>query len=575
MVRWYHPPNLVRTGIDVLLSTLFGRHSDPRLLEALNPKNGSTFYDYSSRADVDGRFWLDYAADTGDGWNPTYAVARELAKKQLHFAAPDGSELVAARGSVLVFGGDEVYPVASRGGYRVRLEQVYRAAFAASTGPLPDVFALPGNHDWYDSLASFLRVFCTQRAFGGCATRQERSYFALRLPHDWWIFAVDIQLARDIDGPQTEYFREIAEQFMKGDARIILCTPEPHWIYATRYVKQGYDESNLDFLQECVIRDRGKILLYLSGDLHHYQRYEREQGGIQKITAGGGGAFLHPTHQQPAELKDGFRRALSYPTVRESARLCWRNLLFPFLNPTFGMATAAAYVLIAWLVPRLDQAPTAAAALASAFHEIPRQPLLGAWLVTIVLAWVLFTDTHVAIYRWIAGVTHACAHLCLATVATWLGDRLTVHGLGLAADSWWQFLGVLGVVGAVGWIGGSLLMGVYLLVSLNAFGRHANEAFSSLRIQDFKNFLRLCVEADGRLTLFAIGIDRVPRSWGSSRDGESGPEPDDRRATPAALIETVTITPQERDAHVLGSRVEQKIWRPENRKDQARSGQRH
>jgi hypothetical protein len=118
-------------------------------------------------------------------------------------------------------------------------------------------------------------------------------------------------------------------------------------------------------------------------------------------------------------------------------------------------------------------------------------------------------------------------------------------------------------------------MGVYLLVSLNAFGRHANEAFSSLRIQDFKNFLRLCVEADGRLTLFAIGIDRVPRSWGSSRDGESGPEPDDRRATPAALIETVTITPQERDAHVLGSRVEQKIWRPENRKDQARSGQRH
>lgn len=42
------------------------------------------------------------------------------------------------------------------------------------------------------------------------------------------------------------------------------------------------------------------IKVYLSGDYHHYRRHEelRRDGKspVQKIVAGGGGAFLHPTH---------------------------------------------------------------------------------------------------------------------------------------------------------------------------------------------------------------------------------------------------------------------------------------
>ena len=34
-------------------------------------------------------------------------------------------------------------------------------------------------------------------------------------------------------------------------------------------------------------------------------------------------------------------------------------------------------------------------------------------------------------------------------------------------------------------------MGVYLLISLNVFGRHSEEAFSGLRIEDYKHFLRM------------------------------------------------------------------------------------
>jgi hypothetical protein len=38
------------------------------------------------------------------------------------------------------------------------------------------------------------------------------------------------------------------------------------------------------------------IPLLLSGDTHHYSRYQAVDG-TQFVTSGGGGAFLHPTHQ--------------------------------------------------------------------------------------------------------------------------------------------------------------------------------------------------------------------------------------------------------------------------------------
>ena len=66
---------------------------------------------------------------------------------------------------------------------------------------------------------------------------------------------------------------------------------------------------------------------------------------------------------------------------------------------------------------------------------------------------------------------------------------------------------------AGGWLAGSIIMGVYLLVSVNVFGRHSEEAFSGLRIEDFKHFLRLHIGPDGRLTIWPVKIARVPRRW--------------------------------------------------------------
>jgi hypothetical protein len=95
-------------------------------------------------------------------------------------------------------------------------------------------------------------------------------------------------------------------------------------------------------------------------------------------------------------------------------------------------------------------------------------------------------------------------------------------------------------------------MGLYLLASLNVFGRHSNEAFSALRIEDFKHFLRLHIAPDGGLRIFPIGIERVPRRWKPVE--AAGPEdaqlePDDPRATPPVSIEPAIVVRAQDTAH--------------------------
>ena len=58
------------------------------------------------------------------------------------------------------------------------------------------------------------------------------------------------------------------------------------------------------------------------------------------------------------------------------------------------------------------------------------------------------------------------------------------------------------------------IFGTYLLIALNIFGIHWNEAFSSLRIEDYKGFLRLKIDPDGTLTVYPIVVEHVARSDG-------------------------------------------------------------
>jgi hypothetical protein len=79
MVRWLNPRQLVDTAVRASLSGIFGAYADKRELQALAV---SEVYDQSDTAEL----WLDYVADLGDGWDPTYTVASLLASEKIELA---------------------------------------------------------------------------------------------------------------------------------------------------------------------------------------------------------------------------------------------------------------------------------------------------------------------------------------------------------------------------------------------------------------------------------------------------------------------------------------------------------
>ena len=162
MVRWYNPLLLLRSGIRSVTTTTIGGVIDYReiqsSLDPVGPDNGFGTYDY--RADgAATQMWIDYVADLGDGWDATYAVAQALAADTLKV---DGG--AAPRGDILIMGGDQVYPDPSDDAYKERTINPYRTACGAVSPFKADLFALPGNHDWYDGLHDFKDLFLQFRA---------------------------------------------------------------------------------------------------------------------------------------------------------------------------------------------------------------------------------------------------------------------------------------------------------------------------------------------------------------------------------------------------------------------------
>jgi len=394
-------------------------------------------------------------------------------------------------------------------------------------------------------------LFCSDegRWLGGRTTVQKLSYFAVKLPHDWWLIGTDMQLDSDLDDPQLEYFRGIARQMGPHD-RVIVCVAEPHWIYEARYHKfdPTVSQKNLQVLEETVFEHR--VAVVLAGDLHHYRRHEAPDGR-QKITAGGGGAYLSPTHHDVSEvatLPEGYTLKTSFPSVEESKRLSWGNLLFIRHNPKFGLVTAVLYLLLGWSVKvplgavSLGEPTRALAALRDA---VLLSPTAMVWGVLVVFGFVTFTDSHSPTQKRLGGTLHALAHLLAAFFSGWIGAAFAANALA-GRPQWAQWLTVGGFLLVGGYVLGSLIMGLYLLISLNLFRRHNTEAFSSMRIEDYKSWLRLQVTPDGALRIFPIKLRRVARKWRPSEPRDATPSllvPDDPHATAPELIESPIVIP--------------------------------
>ena len=88
---------------------------------------------------------------------------------------------------------------------------------------------------------------------------------------------------------------------------------------------------------------------------------------------------------------------------------------------------------------------------------------------------------------------------------------------GFASLSRLQVLAYYGGMLAYYWLLATPAMGfvfgLYLYISVCWFHVHYDEAFSALRIANFKGLSRLHITADGDLEIFTLGMDRVPTSW--------------------------------------------------------------
>ncbi|WP_196804818.1 metallophosphoesterase [Methylopila sp. M107] len=584
MTGWYDPGMLVQTGIRVAISTVFGQFVDRReSIAAANAVAAQPFdpsFDYSKKS-TDGAFWLDFMADTGDGWDSTFAMAQLVTEPNLRFGDDD-----LPRGRVLVLGGDEVYPTPSREAYEDRFLGPFDQAFenlGEAPPPMPDLYVMPGNHDWYDGLNSFFELFCRRRmtssgsigvprdgsVIAGRKTLQSRSYFALKLPGGWWLWGTDSQLEGHIDQPQIEYFQWVASHWMEPRSKLILCVGQPHWAYVDnadpkpQFRTMSYVERLAGIARNP--KDAPKLMghelkLVLAGDSHHYARHE--SASVQYVTCGGGGAFLHPTHHledksfqwkypppgvahdpdQPPQTRrfdiavaaDG--RPALFPDPATSRRLTRGNFGFAFLNPGMTLVYFGAYLVFNWLL-EVNARTTGHGSLLAAIGGGGFPEALCAYaklLFASPWSFILMGSAYGG-YYYLAGEPNGPQRVLIGA-AHWIAQTLTAVLLTcamalLVGHIWPQDLlfsgssnvGAIVLGSALAAVGSATVLGLYFLISLNLFGRHWNEAFSALAIKDFKCFLRMSIDADGALRVYPIGLTRTPKA-GGSRPGSGEPD---------------------------------------------------
>ncbi|MGW6396465.1 hypothetical protein ACWFR1_39570 [Streptomyces sp. NPDC055103] len=554
-VRWLAPKELARTAVKVGLAAVFADYADKR--EIQGALQAGLLHAPLARPDAD-EIWIDFAADLGDGFEATYSVASAVAADRL---VVEGAG-ACPRASLLVLGGDQVYPVASTTAYEDRMKGPYRAALP-SAPDLPLMVVLPGNHDWYDGLTAFLRMFAQGRSIGGWETRQSRSYFAVRLPHRWWLVGLDSQLGSYVDDPQRRYFEtHLSPRLLPGDS-VIVCSAAPTWVESD---EEPDAFNSLHWFDHNVIRTRfdeatrkreetgASIRLWLTGDKHHYARYAEQlpddppgsDGGPppdprrrQMVTCGLGGAFLAATHRLPRTLplppetsrmreKDVpppvFALARhTYPEAEESRALArgiavpWSPYWLPRRNPGFAVLAGALQLVLVLLASGVFALAEGRHNPVGAVRSAGADDVYGLLCTSAVLLVLPF------VIGWGSGLLRGRRPGMPSgpVVAVLLQLAVAVGALSVAVAvarkvplSWngiWILLILLAVAAVIGALLGSLLFALWVLWTDR--GLVAEWQMSGQSIDDRPGFLRMHIARDGTLTLYPLALDATCRDW--------------------------------------------------------------
>ncbi|KAL0017336.1 hypothetical protein SO802_004405 [Lithocarpus litseifolius] len=643
MVPWYSgtSADLFKTVFDLLVSvTVFLGRFDMRMMQAAMSKvqdggeQGDLLYDHLSEKD---EMWFDFMADTGDGGNSSYAVARLLAQPSIRLTRND-SVVTLPRGNLLLIGGDLAYPNPSAFTYERRFFRPfeyalqpplwYKPEHVAVNKPEvpcgvselkqydgPQCFVIPGNHDWFDGLNTFIRYICHKSWLGGWFMPQKKSYFALQLPKRWWVFGLDLALLGDIDVYQFKFFSEVVKNKVGDEDSVIIMTHEPGWLID--WFWDDVSGKNISHLISDYLKGRCK--LRMAGDLHHYMRHSsvKSDGPVHVphlLVNGCGGAFLHPTHVFSKFKKFqgvSYECKAAYPSYVDSSRIALGNILkFRKKNWQFDFIGGIIYfILVFSMFPqcKLDHIlqersfsghlRSFIGTVWSAFIymlEHSYVSLAGALLLLIVA--ITFVPPKVSRKkRVIIGVLHVSAHLASAlilmlllelgvetcvqhkllatsgyhTLYQWYRTVESEHfpdptGLRARIEQWTHGLypacikylmsafdipevmavtrsnlcknGIdsLSRAGAYVYYASvflyfwvfstpvvSLVFGSYLYICINWLHIHFDEAFSSLRIANYKAFTRFHIKSDGDLEVFTLAVDKVPKEWKLDPDWEA------------------------------------------------------
>jgi hypothetical protein len=463
--------------------------------------------------------WIDYVSDTGDDVSVSRAVARLVVEPyQLPDPEQPGSYLVAPRGEILLFGGDTAYPVATAQEITNRVLVPFNEALAGRDDRPRVLLGIPGNHDWYDGLDGFGRMFRRRfddeqeprpsmlgvsrhmleyyaewaREFmlggkvekpkalvlSGYSPVQNASYFVLPLSPGIHLYGVDRQL-KSVDSRQKHFFLEWAREHPEACPWVLL--PDPLFRFGAP------SRTGTAMIQTLSFDFHARSHFVLSGDVHHYERSDAD--GMLHVIAGGGGAFLHP-----APVVGGRRHAeRRWPDSQQSRALLggvpWkiargRSGFLPHL--VFAALFAPAMSVGVQLYDRLG--------------VIVAAPLAMTLTITIIYALIGGVRR-----RWRKVVPPAFAAAAVTAALPILASYLVKHALLRL-----HFVPTRLIVGSatllVTVFAASYIFGFYLAY-LTRRGIEHTQAFTALDHPGYKHFLRLRVRADGKgIDGYCIGL---------------------------------------------------------------------
>lgn len=299
------------------------------------------------RPDLD-RFSALVMGDSGEGDVGQYSLVPALLKMG------EGTEFA-------LIASDVVYPAGDVNQYIAKFFVPYAAY------PRP-IYAVPGNHDWLDGLAGFMRHFCgapptgaklapprhgrrprlasavhrvlwrragelapetlaEARALRGAAQAsgpaQPNMYFCIDTPQ-LRLICVDTGILGRLDYEQGEWLRSVAA----GPKPKVLVSGSP--IYSgdgvsPRRILGADGHGAVGSLLEVLREPANNFVAAIAGDVHHYERHAVKLGDgrtLQFVITGGGGAFMTSTHQigrveMPGVDEDSW---VCFPTRGDSLR---------------------------------------------------------------------------------------------------------------------------------------------------------------------------------------------------------------------------------------------------------------